>query len=405
MLGDAFKQAGISSKDFKKKKNIQKEKPKQVTKTKEIVQKSTIKFKKDGILKLKLTAISPLHIGSGEVYEPTNFVIDGNILYHFKDEDFFLALDEQQKDSFMRIIDENRSDSFSRINKFVKDNIEVSKKIAFLKVKTTEALQKDYNQKIGKISQIEGHSGNYTKVFNKFEIQRIQRKQLKSKDFTYSYLGYITGSSLKGAISTAYREFIYKNDGKQALEIKFENKDVTKNIFKDLKISDAKVIKIGTKIGYACNKERFEDDETGMSTFIETINPNSEFIVDISYHNLKMQDILNSLNEHYIPIFKSMLLNETDGKEEFINEYLADSFYEKYKNFIPKENQFLLRVGKHCGARAVTIDGLRDISVKESKYKTLKHQKEETTTWLFGESSNSSTNLLPFGWVLCEVIE
>ena len=41
--------------------------------------------------KLKLTAISPIHIGTGEEYEPINYVIDkldiktadGKIIYHF----------------------------------------------------------------------------------------------------------------------------------------------------------------------------------------------------------------------------------------------------------------------------------------------------------------------------------
>jgi len=31
-------------------------------------------------LQLKLTALTPIHIGSGEIYEPTNFIIDNNIL-------------------------------------------------------------------------------------------------------------------------------------------------------------------------------------------------------------------------------------------------------------------------------------------------------------------------------------
>ena len=169
--------------------------------------------------------------------------------------------------------------------------------------------------------------------------------------------------------------------------------------------------KISTQVGYACNKERFEDDETGKSTFIEVIGTNSEFIVELTYNQydnnkkiFDVKDVFSSLNEHYLPIFKTIFKSETEGKEEYINEYLNDEFYEKYKDFQPKEKQFLLRVGKHSGARAVTIDGLRDISIKESKSRTLKHQKEETTTWLYGEKSNSTTELLPFGWVLCEII-
>jgi len=407
MLGDLLKEAGISSNSFKSsKKNKEKQHktqlPKKIKEQNNIA--SNTKLKKEGVVKLKLTAISPIHIGSGEVYEPTNFVIDKNILYHFRDEDFFMALDKNQQDNFMRIILEKRSDSFSRINKFVKNNIEIAKKVSFLTVKTTDGIQKEYNNKIGKISQIEGHRGNYTNVFNKFEIQRIQRKQLKSKD-KYVYMGYIPGSSLKGAISTAYREFVYKTEGKTNLYKNFEdNRNIQNHIFGNLKVSDSKVTKIGTTIGYACNKERFEDDDSGMATFIEIIDTNSEFIIDVNYKDLDIKQILNSCNEHYLAIFKSIFSSNTNGKEEFINEYLTDDFYDKYKDFNLKENQYLIRVGKHSGARAVTIDGLRDISIKESKYRTLQHQKEETTTWLFGEDKNSVQNLLPFGWLLCEIL-
>jgi len=421
MLKDAFQKAGISKKDFKK--GSEKKEKKSVSKKVDIknqngtTPKSNFQFKKSGNIKLKLTAISPIHIGSKEVYEPTNFAIDKQILYYFRDEDFFDALDSMARQKFMNIINENRSDSFARINKLVKDNINIVKKIAILQVKTTKGVQKAYDSKTGKVTQIEGSKGNFTKVFNRFEIQRIQRKQVKDTSGNYHQMGYICGSSLKGAISTAYQEFISQTEGKQARIDKFENnKTIKEHIFKYLKIGDTLVQKISTKIGFACNKERFEDDETGPSTLIETIQPNSQFIVDVNYQQydlnnnkiLDMKDLFESLNAHYLPIFKTIFKQETNNKDEYILEYLPDDFYEKYKNFTPKENQFLIRVGKHSGARAVTIFGAtndrREIRVKESKRREIKLE-EETTTWLFGEKQNSTQNLLPFGWLLCEIVD
>jgi len=128
------------------------------------------------------------------------------------------------------------------------------------------------------------------------------------------------------------------------------------------------VTEIGTKIGFALNKERFDYDFNNppshnlkLSTYIEVINPTSEFIVDINYGSLDIKEILKSCNSHYLPIFKSILSNETNGKEEFINEYLEDSFYDKYRHLKLRDNQYIIRVGKHSGARGVTIDGLRQI--------------------------------------------
>jgi len=367
-------------------------------------------------VRLKIKAISPIHIGSGEIYEPTNFVIDNNILYYFKDEDFYLNLSEIDRKRFMQIVNENRDDSFIRVHKFVKEKKEVVKNIAYLKVKTSKGIQKEYNKVVGNIRQLEGKE--LKKVFNKFEIQRIQRKQLKSKN-GYAYTGYIVGSALKGAISTAYQEYIFKTEGPRSLEEKFYSQDISKNIFKDFKVSDSLVTKISTKIGFALNKERFEYDFNNtnnnikLHTQIEVIEPTSEFIVHIEYDEskLNLNKILESCNSHYLPIFESIFAEETNNKEEFISEYLSDEFFDKYVDFKPKKNQYLIRVGKHSGARAVTIDGMREINVKVSgggpkrkpnKWETLE---EETTTWLYGDYPKSNENLLPFGWMICEIIK
>ena len=95
--------------------------------------------------------------------------------------------------------------------------------------------------------------------------------------------------------------------------------------------------------------------------------------------------------------------------DDYTNEYFSEKFYEKYRHFELKDNQFLLRVGKHSGARAVTIDGDRKIRVKISGGARRKPNRwevldQETTTWFLGATEGSLTTLLPFGWVLCEII-
>jgi CRISPR-associated protein Csm5 len=411
MLKDAFEKARINKNSFKKN-NKQQSK---ITK-KNLNENDNIQIKlnnKSGNLTLKLTAITPLHIGMGEVYEPTNFIIDNNILYHFKDEDFYRALPPIKQKAFLDIASSGSLDSFALINKFVKENKDIAKKAAFLKVNVTKGIAQDYESKVGQIVQYEG-TRNLTKVFNRFEIQKIIRKQIKTKN-GYLFGGYIAGSSLKGSIATAFQEYIFKTEGKNSLESKFNQmgRDITKNIFKNLKVADSVILSSSTKIGYALNKERFEEDDTGPYTIVEVINKGSEFKIDISYNNLDIGKILNSCNEHYLPIFKQQFKAYSNFKnkkiEEWTNEYFSDEFYEKYKDFKLKENQFLIRVGKYSQARAVTIDGLRKIRVKVSgggprrkpnKWETLD---QETTTWMFGEYQNSNENLLPFGWMVCEI--
>jgi len=47
------------------------------------------------IVPLVLTPLTPIHIGCGEDFEPTNYVIDGGILHHF--EPTSLPLDEADR--------------------------------------------------------------------------------------------------------------------------------------------------------------------------------------------------------------------------------------------------------------------------------------------------------------------
>ncbi len=370
-------------------------------------------------VRLKLTALSPIHIGSGEVYEPTNYIIDEGILYSFRDEDFYSALAPIQRKKFMSIVEKDTSDSFVSFHKFVKDNKNIAKEIATGMVAVTEGLQKDYDRLLGQVRQFEGRGRATDRVFNKFEIQRIQRKQVKTDADIYAQTGYIVGSALKGSISTAYQEFIFKKEGKKAIEQKFQAKgrEISNNLFKEFKVSDSIVKKVNTKIGFALNKERFDYDfhnpnaNVKLSTYIEVIEPKSEFMVDVNYGSLDIEEILKSCNSHYMPIFKSIFSNNTDGQKEYINKYLQNIFYEQYRFFELKPNQYLLRVGKHSGARAVTIDGMRDIKSKLSgggkhrKPNKFEYRKDETTTWLFGEKSSSNNGLLPFGWVLVEIVE
>ncbi|MBR2917657.1 MAG: hypothetical protein IKC25_02835 [Campylobacter sp.] len=56
----------------------------------------------------------------------------------------------------------------------------------------------------------------------------------------------------------------------------------------------------------------------------------------------------------------------------------------------------MLRIGKHSGARAVTIDGKRKIKIIQGKNRS-KIADQETTIWL--------ANGKPLGWVLCSFTE
>lgn len=358
--------------------------------------------------RLKLTALSPIHIGTGESYEPTNFVIDDGFLYEFDEFAFFRNLDTQEREMFSKIAGSNSKDALFQMHAFIKNHKNSAIKAKTHRVQITKGLEKDYFHKIGKVVQTEGKGANTQRVFNKFQIERTLRNPNTSRV-------YIPGSSLKGSISTALQEAFYKQSPSKWKE-NFYPKNPSLAIMKNLVVSDAKPIKTFSLIGYSLNKERFEEDELGPKNKLETIYIGSTFEVTIGFKNLEpkaefsLDQIEKACNAHYFENFESMFRQKDDGHEQFICEYFSDKFYDTYIDFKPKKNQFLLRVGKHSGARAVSIDGMRDIRVKESgggpkrKRNVWHNLPYETTTWLFGSKENDTKNLFPFGWVLCEIV-
>ena len=404
---------------------------------------------------LKLTTLSPVHIGTGDVYEPTNFVIDDGWLYEFDEVLFFKNLPQITKTEFNRIVNtnsDNGNELFEKLHAFIIKHKETAKKVAFNTVKVSSSLETHYKNSIAKKVQVEGKGRSSRSVFNKFEIQKTQR--LVNKVATF-----LTGSSIKGAISTAYQEYIYKNSNKKEL-LKLFNED---KLFRNLSISDSVAQKADSMIGYAVNKERFEtEDDAQISTFIEVNKTGSEYLVEISIKDLKNDD--------------NQIISETITKEKIIqacNSHYKPLYEEKMQKAELSPQQFLITIGKHSGARAVTIAGLRKILVKlaqisnkrdegddsekrierlykkshfenkhikellanfnlldekeQKKWKDAKNflenpkelewlvsqnkrvtinaiLKEETTLWKFSENKQGG-KAEPFGWVLCEFID
>jgi CRISPR-associated protein Csm5 len=415
--------------------------------------------------KIKATALSPIHIGTGEVYEPTNFIIDKEkekyYLYFFKEENFYKNLPLIDKKKFLELASNTTQEGIFDLWKFIAQRKKIIKDIYSYKILVSSGVGEYYINKLGRPTQLSERKN--IKIYNQFQIQKAIRN-LNNKKL------YIPGSSIKGAINTALDENFewYQNDDKY---------------HKELIISDA-IPKVSYEIiGYALNKERFEEDMTGPKTYIETIlstpSNKSVFEFDITIKNYKNLDkhlnirqIIESNNNHYKPLFESMF------EDEEIKKVLGRKFKETYMKLTKslKDNQFLLRVGKHSGARAVTIEEKRKILVRiaqiqnkrgekdfdgEKRLKRMYRKsdnesdkleelmidfsklnekekrdmkkfemfyfeperleylvrnekrlfinailKEETTTWLFGYKNKLMENShLPFGWLLCEIIE
>ena len=138
--------------------------------------------------RLALTPLSPIHIGCGEDFEPTNYVIDGGVLFAF--DPSRAVLSDLQTSKLMDVV--NRA-SLLGIQKFFKDNAQIFKAQADTLIPVSSGVATVYEQRVGRAANIEA-SGN--QVFNQLFIERTMHTGRES-------LPYIPGSSFKGAIRTA----------------------------------------------------------------------------------------------------------------------------------------------------------------------------------------------------------
>ncbi|GHV08031.1 type III-A CRISPR-associated RAMP protein Csm5 [Campylobacterota bacterium] len=338
--------------------------------------------------KLKLKALSPIHIGTGETYEPTNFIIDkldnADYLFEFNEIDFYKALDNSKRGEFNSIVINPNANARFKLYGFIYANRQIAKQVSFRHTMVAPTLAQDYRRKIGSVVQKEGGGRS---VFNGFFVERTYiSPNTKS--------AVLLGSSLKGSISTAYQEWIYKrtkNYDNVKRQMLLPNDD---NLFKSLLISDAVSMQSKTIINYAHNIKRNRETKANLPIMIESIMPTSVFTASCTCKEpLKFDEIAASCNDHYLPIFKTLFDAATDA---YTIKSLSAQFAQ-HRNLQLAKNQFLLRVGKHSQARSVTVDGIRDIKIMQGRSRPPKFGKEETTVWI--------TMGYPFGWLLCEIID
>ena len=246
---------------------------------------------------LKITTLSPLHIGTGEVYEPTNFVIDEGKLCLFDEILFYQSLNiadkklfNQKINNWMNIIDFYRSKS-KEAKAVAKFECEVSKKV--------ESTYKKLRNKDGSKKQ------------NQFQIAETFKNP-------NTHRAVIAGSSLKGMLDTIlkiYAKKVKSNEPRQRLIL-----------------SDAMLLEGKTEIGYAYRKHKnpSKTARSDIPQMVEIIAKGSTFVLTIT-------------TEHN---FKKI--------QEMMKAYHKDRRDSKYTQ---SANSFVARVGKFCGKEYMVDNG------------------------------------------------
>lgn len=360
-------------------------------------------------IKARLHIMSPVHIGCDDVYEPTSFRIDENRkkLIEFDPMDFIKALPDADRQKFTDYCMRGDISSIVNIYKFIS-----GKQVKGREVEIADGLLEHYKKVITLSNRDEK---KIKQELNQFAISRTAYN-------SHNNLPYIPGSSLKGAIRTAYlsklamnREIKGRKDKAKDLEVDLLGGRFETDPFRMVKPSDfLPVGDVKTKIMYAVNKKKKTSkfEARGPFQIFETIKEGAVFEGTIHIQQpqptagiknpIQLEELLKSTH-----FFYRKIVNEEDEVTKNIGagSIVVNSIVSKFKEK-RGESAFLLRIGRHSGAEAVTIEGNRDIKIMQGKGQQPKYLDHATTFWLASETSkpNANIGLVPFGWAVLETV-
>lgn len=410
---------------------------------------------------LKYTPLSPIHIGTGDSYEPTNYIIDDGTLYEFDTGGAMAALTAQDRTELDKIT-KGKPDThmLKDVQRFFYSRREALKPWAVNAIPVLDGVANLYASRVGQTANQE-KSGE--QAINRLEIDRTAYNPITRQPVLF-------GSSVKGAIRTALLNHLNK---KETLPSQDANLFIMENLADHVRKQREREQK---KLFPRLNKKLFQfrdgefeldpmrlvqlsdatwDDKNNLpsSQVIITVNKKKHNVVDengiekrsqaeeknlnkllecIPYWryrtftgqlNLQLvnslpssaktklpssslcftaQEIAKICSGFYIPILKSEM-------EEMHNRgFVSGDWYKNIQGLLTKltdklmkGDAFLLRVGRHSGAESVTINGVRHIFILKGDPE---YQQKTKTLWLAAQHKDQRTDLLPFGWVLVEIL-
>jgi CRISPR-associated protein Csm5 len=388
--------------------------------------------------RLDITPLSPLHLGTGESYNPTGYVIDDGTLFAFTVEDAMAACTLDDRKTLLSLV--SRRDPLQvllGVQRFFferRDRL-IARSSHFIPVR--KANEDFYKRRVGS----ETNPG----VGNLLDIDRTAYDPVTSRPI-------LPGSGIKGAIRTTLLDGINLGRPLQAVERdpKKGNATLQQRLFGyqagNFELDPMRLVQIGdaclrpdadmaTEIRFALNrkKKRILRDGREVSSqaqsknlfqVLETVRPlmprafqcrlNLQLmsgLPEAMSGNLPRADlrwstpaIARSCHKFYFDRFhkEAKILEERGFSDPKWMKHVNDLLLAE-KQRIDQGGAFLVRIGRHSGAESVTLNGVRDIRIMQGRDRQDTHETEAKTLWLAGDDPNAPNNLLPFGWAFVEV--
>ncbi|MBF0160261.1 MAG: type III-A CRISPR-associated RAMP protein Csm5 [Magnetococcales bacterium] len=326
--------------------------------------------------RLIFTPLSPIHIGCGENYDPTGYMIpkDEHRLYPF--------------------------DTASMGRLLTLDKIRQKFESADLK-----GLQQAFQQEPDLHYLAQRYVPMIDSAYDKYSRWLPGGKQCDIERTHYDILSerpIIPGTAIKGAIRTAVLNHLASN--KPECESKNLEECLLGGAFsgdpmRHCKIGDAHYQdvpgRMATRIMTRHNRHRSNGTKTSMSDnswpLAECISPfmGQSFVAEMVLQKGIIPNMFSMCNKFYI----NKIYEHKSILDRLKQSYWSDSLLLPIQQAVDDKKGFLLRIGKHCGADSLVVDKYKDI---KTKYKN--KTPESITLCCISEDI-----LAPFGWFFIEV--
>lgn len=382
--------------------------------------------------RLALTPLSPIHIGCGEDFEPTNYVIADGVLYGF--DPSRATLSEVQRSKLAAVAHQA---SLLGIQRFFHDNARSFQIQSRVLIPVSPGVAQQYEQRVGRAANLEA-SGNA--VFNQLFIERVAYTGRQG-------LPYIPGSSFKGVLRTAIVDAL--NDGRRVRPEDLDRKGnpksdaVEKRLLQgDFETSPLRLLKVADlmptaeperRIMFAVNRKKRLVLKDGGEVQPRGIAARKEVVLHGQYRAFGAEAVITSIDPHdgpkntptpqlrpkawrdiaqqtnrYHLIRLKREIQTLDGRgllnpdwkrdiEQLLNGEVGQALQEG--------RAMLVRLGRYGGATSKTLSGagVAQIKIMQGKGQPPAFEDDTKTVWLAAEHENDQKHLIPFGWAVVEI--
>lgn len=409
--------------------------------------------------RMHITPLSPVHVGTGESYEPTNYVIEDGVLHEFDTGTTVTALSAADRGKLLGIANgKPNTEMIQALQRFFYERRDTLMAHAAQRIPVLPGVDHLYAKRIGQTANRETDG---KKVVNRLEIDRTSFNPVTRLPVLY-------GSSIKGAIRTALLEKI--NDGARLLKVEDRrtgkrrdenNQELQNRLFQykpgKYELDPMRLVQFAdatwsgepglpaAQVHLAVNRKKAPVvDASGilrkskadeLYQILECV-PGwryRAFSGQLNLHRIGELDraapgrhvgqgpaytaklpaaelrfdavqIAKACNNYYLPILHGeMTLMRDRGYLDPSWETTIQNTLNASKTRLERGEAFLLRVGRHSGAESVTLNGVRNIKIMKGKDERPEYLDAAKTLWLAADEKDQTTKLLPFGWLLVEL--